>query len=134
MGVNQDYVFDITKEPRWEELKCCNNLSRPEEHRMAVQISALSSYDEDSVVRKALKEAGDSKSEGFQERYSTLFVLYRLEASVMDMKNIFFRVDGEIKEIKKVSELFYMKDDNARIVYDEIRRVVVLRTEPNEKN
>lgn len=129
----KNYVFDIDDQEKTFTLECLNNKQRPIEQQMRVKMQPISAKDADSIASRAMDEAGtDSKAKGWNDKYSKLWLQYTIEKKVKGMENIFFKINGQVKEIKDALELYALKDIKANIIFKEIKKLINLQDEINE--
>jgi ParB-like chromosome segregation protein Spo0J len=135
--VFEDYVFDIDLDDQVHILKCFNNESRPEDKQMKITLQLLSCKQKDSITRKAARKAlhnNKLSQEKADELYFDLLLEYTFTEKVKKIENIFFKINGKVKEIKKADELYKMQHSTANIIVTEIKDIMNKQEEVPVKN
>lgn len=130
-----EYIFDIDDTERELILTCLNNEIRPKDKQMKVVICLLSQKEKDFIIRYASRKAMNVKEEELKDEIFTQAILDKtFEMKIKSMENIYFKINGQTKEITNPVELYNMKSPIANTIVDEIRDFMNKTEEIKEKN
>jgi hypothetical protein len=123
----ETYVFDIDDEPRVHILKCYNNEERPVEKQMKVTIEPLSAKESNRVTKEVYAMTGQQNKMSdaeYQGKFGVNWTLINFKYRVKKIENIYFKIDGKVKEITNPEELYNIKDNKALKIVTEIQSYI----------